>query len=134
MIFLPSDISKKKRRSQHAKKQEGSELKVNQVPSTQEEDRTEVLQEEEEEAIIKPAAEGTGIPYKDQANLQSNHTTTTKTSPNHIHKNATNFHMGICDIYRQSSVKALYKLQVNYFSVIHFKGFFIVNPHIKTDI
>ena len=64
MIFLPSDISKKKRRSQHAKKQDGSELKVNQVPSTQEEDRTEVLQEEEEEAIVKPAAEGTGIPYK----------------------------------------------------------------------
>ena len=39
-------------------------MKVNQVPSTREEDRTEVLQEEEEEAIIKPAAEGTGIPYE----------------------------------------------------------------------
>ena len=31
---------------------------------TQEEDRTEVLQKEEEEAIIKPAAKGTGIPYE----------------------------------------------------------------------
>ena len=62
MIFPPSDESKKKRRCQHAKEQEGSELKVNQVASTREEDRTEVLQEEE--AIIKPAAEGTGIPYK----------------------------------------------------------------------
>ena len=38
-------------------------MKVNQVPSTREEDRTEVLQEEEE-AIIKPAAEGTEIPYE----------------------------------------------------------------------
>ena len=64
MIFPPSDESKKKRRSQHAKGQEGSKLKVNQVPTTREEDRTEVLQEEEEEAIIKPAAEGTGIPYE----------------------------------------------------------------------
>ena len=38
-------------------------MKVNQVPSTQEEEGTEVLQEEEEEAIMKPAAEGTRIPY-----------------------------------------------------------------------
>ena len=89
MIFPPSDKSQKKWRSQHAKEQEGSELKVNQVPSTRKEDRTEVLQEEEEEAITKPAAEGTGIPYEtrqDQVNLQSDHTTTTKTSLNHIHE------------------------------------------------
>ena len=63
MIFPSSDKSKKKRRSWHAKEQAGSELKVNQVSSTQEEDRTEVLQEEEE-AITKPAAEGTGIPHE----------------------------------------------------------------------
>ena len=61
-IYPSSDEPKEKRRSQHAKEQEGSKLKVKQVPSTREEDRTEVLQEEEEEAIIKPAAEGTGIP------------------------------------------------------------------------
>ena len=41
-------------------------MKENQVPTTREEDRTEVLQEEEEEAIIKPAAEGTRIPYEER--------------------------------------------------------------------
>ena len=64
MKFPPSDESKKRRRCQHAKGQEGSELNVNQVPTAREEDRTEVLKEEEEEAIIKPAAEGTEIPYE----------------------------------------------------------------------
>ena len=62
-FHLRSD-QKKEWRSQHVKEQAGSEPKVNQVPTTQEEDRTEVLQEEEEGAIIKPAAEGTGIPYE----------------------------------------------------------------------
>ena len=64
MIISSTTRPKKKRRSQHAKEQAGSELKVNQVPTTREEDRTEVLQEEEEGTIIKPAAEGTGIPYE----------------------------------------------------------------------
>ena len=76
MIFPPLDKPKKKLRSQHAKGQEGSELKVNQVPSTGEEDKTEVGQEEEEEeAIVKPAAEGTGIPYEtrpSQSTIKSN--------------------------------------------------------------
>ena len=66
-------------------------MKVNQVPSTREEDRTEVLQEEEEEeAITKPAAEGTGIPHKTRPSQSTiNHTTTTKTSPNHIYESLT---------------------------------------------
>ena len=69
---------KKKRRSQHAKEQEWSELTVNQAPSIRREDWTEVLPEEEE--IVKPATEGTEIPYEaisSQSTINT-HTTTTK--------------------------------------------------------
>ena len=80
---------KKKRRSQHAKGQAGSELKVNQVPTTrEEEDRTEVLQEEEEGIIKNPAAEGTGISYEtrpSQSTIKPHYHS--QDFPNHIHKN-----------------------------------------------
>ena len=67
------------RRSQHAKEQEWSELEVNQVPSTRnkEEERTEVLRNNEEEQS-KPAAEGTGIPYDIKSYSISNQHHTTK--------------------------------------------------------
>ena len=60
--------SKKKRRSQHAKEQEWPELTVNQVPSIQREDWTEVLQEEEESLQPK---EQRFLTKQDQANLPS---------------------------------------------------------------
>ena len=64
-------------------------MKVNQVPSTQEEKgRTEVLQEEE--AIIKPATEGTGIPYDIRPSQSTTETTLpqAKTSPYHNHESS----------------------------------------------
>ena len=66
-------------------------MKVNQVPTAWEEDRTRVLQEEEEEAIIKPAAEETGIPYKvrpSQSTIKPHYHN--QDPPNHIHKNNNN--------------------------------------------
>ena len=72
------DKPKKKRRSWHAKEQEWPELTVS---SIRREDWTEVLPEEEE--IVKPATEGTEIPYEaipSQSTINT-HTTTTKIYP-----------------------------------------------------
>ena len=76
---------KKKWRSQHVEEQEWPESTANQVPSTPREDGTDVLQEEEE---LKPATEGTGIPYGARP-IQSTintHTTTIKSYPYHNHE------------------------------------------------
>ena len=83
--FRQCPDQKKKRRSQHAKGQKRPESTVNQIPSTPREDRTEVLQEEEE---VNPATEGTGIPYETRPNQSTfnTHTTTVKSYPYHNHE------------------------------------------------